>query len=86
MDSLITRPWLTNLFEDRSDGDSSRFECRNVTKLIINGVVTFRIPPRKLYSPVDAARFTWKSGQGALGSHADLYLVQRYFPGTHTSF
>lgn len=55
----------TNLFEDCVDGNDSRFECRNVAKLIINGVVALRIPPGKLCSPVDAAGFTWRRVGGS---------------------
>lgn len=53
--------WLSNLFEDGVDSDVSRFEGRDVTKLIIKGIVTLRIPPGKLCSPVNAAGFTWKN-------------------------
>lgn len=75
---------MTNLFEDGGDCDSSRFKCRNAAKLVINGAETFRIPPGKLCSPVDAAGFTWTSGQGASGSHPRLSPVQRNLPATHT--
>lgn len=53
--------WQSDLFEDGADSDGSRFEGRNVTKLFINGIVAFRIPPGKLCSPVNAAGFTWKN-------------------------
>lgn len=49
---------MSDLFEDGAESDGGRFERRNGTKLIINGIVTFRIPPGKLCSPVNAARFT----------------------------
>lgn len=48
----------SDLFEDGVDCDCSRFEGRNVAQLIINGVETLRIPPRKLRSSVNAAGFT----------------------------
>lgn len=53
--------WRSDLFEDGADSDGRRFEGRNVTKLIINGIVTFRVPPGKLSPPVNAAGFTWKN-------------------------
>lgn len=49
-----------DLFKDGGDGDGSRFESRNVTKLIIHGVETLRVPPGKLQFTVHAAGFTFK--------------------------
>lgn len=53
--------WQSDLFEDGADSDGCGFEGSDVAKLIINCSVTFRIPPRKLRSPVHAAGFTWKN-------------------------
>lgn len=81
-DPLCDKTWLTNLFKDRADCDCSGFECRNVAKLIINGVVALRIPPGQLCSPVDAAGFTWKSRETT--SLTDLYTVRRRCHGRWT--
>lgn len=81
-DPLCDKTWLTNLFKDRADCDCSGFECRNVAKLIINGVVALRIPPGQLCSPVDAAGFTWKSRETT--SLTDLYAVRRRCHGRWT--
>lgn len=52
--------WWSNLFEDGADCDGSRFEARNVAKLVIQGIVTFGVSPGKLCSSVNAAGFTWR--------------------------